>query len=66
MNKAYLLTICLLLTSFTGCMGNSEDNDDLTSEIENIKDINKDLNEQLVNQAEENDALTSDLSLIHI
>jgi len=25
MNKAYLLTICLLLTSFTGCMGNSED-----------------------------------------
>ena len=54
MNKAYLLTFCLLFASFTGCMGNSEDNDDLTSEIEKLTEENKDLNELLA------------LSLIHI
>ena len=26
MNKAFLLTFCLLFASFTGCVGNSEDN----------------------------------------
>ena len=41
MNKAYLLTFCLLFASFTGCMGNSEDNDDLTSEIEKLTEENK-------------------------
>ena len=62
MNKAFLLTICLLLTSFTGCMGNSEDNDDLTSEIEKLTEENKELNEQLANQTEDNSDLTSDIA----
>ena len=56
MNKAFLLTICLLFASFTGCVDNSEDNDDLTSEIERLTEENKDLNEQLTNQTEENEA----------
>ena len=43
MNKAFLLTICLLFASFTGCVDNSEDNDDLTSEIESLTEENKDL-----------------------
>ena len=54
MNKAYLLTFCLLFASFTGCVGNSEDNDDLTSEIENLTEDNKDLNDLLDNQTKEN------------
>ena len=58
MNKAFLLTICLLFASFTGCVDNSEDNDDLTSEIERLTDENKDLNEQLANQTGNIDALT--------
>ena len=47
MNKAFLLTFCLLFASFTGCVDNSEDNDDLTSEIERLTEENKDLNEEL-------------------
>ena len=65
MNKAFLLTICLLFASFTGCVDNSEDNDDLTSEIENLTEDNKDLNEQLANQTGNNDALTSDIAKLN-
>ena len=60
MNKAFLLTFCLLFASFTGCVDNSEDNDDLTSEIERLTEENKDLNEELANQTKDNDALASD------
>ena len=63
MNKAFLLTFCLLFASFTGCVDNSEDNDDLTSEIEKLTEENKDLNELLANQTGNNDALTSESSL---
>ena len=38
MNKAFLLTICLLLTSFTGCI-ETEDNKD-TTVIEETEDNN--------------------------
>ena len=38
MNKAYLLTICLLLTSFTGCLsGETEEVERLNKEIEELK-----------------------------
>ena len=37
MNKAFLLTICLLLTSFTGCV----ETDDSDSETEDCKDNNE-------------------------
>ena len=62
MNKAFLLTICLLFASFTGCVDNSEDNNDLTSEIERFTEENKDLNEELANQTKDNDALASDIA----
>ena len=62
MNKAYLLVFCLLLTSFTGCMGGSEDNDDLTSEIENLTNQNESLNELLTNQTEDNNDLSSEIA----
>ena len=58
MNKAYLLTFCLLFASFTGCVDNSND-DDSTSEIENLTNQTESLNELLTNQTEDNDALTS-------
>ena len=45
MNKAFLLTCCLLFASFTGCVDNSEDNDNLISEIEKLTEENKELNE---------------------
>ena len=65
MNKAYLLTICLLFASFTGCVDNSEDDIidqdyDLISDIEKLTEENKELNEQLANQTEDNSDLTSD------
>ena len=46
MNKAYLLVICLLLTPFTGCVDNSEDDIidqdyDLISDIEKLTEENK-------------------------
>ena len=65
MNKAYLLTFCLLFASFTGCVDNSEDNDKLTSEIEKLTEDNKDLNELLANQTGNNDALTSDIEKLN-
>ena len=65
MNKSYLLTCCLLFASFTGCVGNSEDNDDLISDIENLTEDNKDLNELLANQTGNNDALTSDIEKLN-
>ena len=38
MNKAYLLTICLLFASFTGCVGNqTEEIERLNEEIEELK-----------------------------
>ena len=64
MNKAYLLTICLLFASFTGCVDNSND-DDLTSEIENLTNQTESLNELLTNQTEDNDALTSDIAKLN-
>ena len=37
MNKAYLLTICLLFASFTGCVGQTEEIERLNEEIEELK-----------------------------
>ena len=62
MNKTFLLTFCLLFASFTGCVDNSEDNDDLTSEIEKLTEDNKDLNELLDNQTKENEDLNEQLA----
>ena len=56
MNKAFLLTYCLLFASFTGCVDNSEDNDKLISDIEKLTEDNKELNGQLANQTKDNDA----------
>ena len=44
MNKAFLLTICLLLTSFTGCI-ETEDSDLET--IDNIEEIIDETNKTL-------------------
>ena len=63
MNKAFLLTICLLFASFVGCLDNFENNDDLTSEIDKLTEENKDLNELLSNQTEENSVLNSEISI---
>ena len=62
MNKAYLLTFCLLFASFTGCVDNSEDNDNLISEIEKLTEENKELNERLNNNSSDNDKAYNNLS----
>ena len=64
MNKAYLLVVCLLAASFTGCV-DSPDDDDLTSEIEQLTNQNKNLNELLTNQTANNDALNSDIAKLN-
>ena len=51
MNKAFLLTICLLLTSFTGCVDNSEDNND-TTVIEETEDTTTNPNNETNNTAD--------------
>ena len=38
MNKAFLLTICLLLTSFTGCIETEDSDSETVDNIEEIKD----------------------------
>ena len=38
MNKAFLLTICLLLTSFTGCIETEDSGSETVDNIEEIKD----------------------------
>ena len=64
MNKAYLLTFCLLFASFTGCVGNSEDNDDLISDIEKLTEENKDLNKRVNNNSSDNDKAYNNLSSV--
>ena len=38
MNKAYLLTICLLLTSFTGCVGTEDSDSEIVENTDEIID----------------------------
>ena len=65
MKKAFLLTICLLLTSFTGCVDNSEDNND-TTVIEETEDTTTNQNNETNNTADNtadntNDTVESEL-----
>ena len=64
MNKAFLLTICLLLTSFTGCI-ETEDNND-TTVIEETEDTTTNQNNETNNTADNtadntNDTVENDL-----
>ena len=38
MNKAFLLAICLILTSFTGCIETEDSDSETVDNIEEIKD----------------------------
>ena len=60
MNKAYLLIICLLLTSFTGCI-ETEDNND-TTVIEETEDTTANQNNETNNTSDNtNDIVENDL-----
>ena len=60
MNKAFLLTICLLLTSFTGCI-ETEDNND-TTVIEETEDTTANQNNETNNTSDNtNDIVENDL-----
>ena len=54
MNKAFLLTICLLLTSFTGCIETEDSDSETVDNIEEIKDETNNTVDDTNNTEEDN------------
>ena len=57
MSKAYLLVICLLAVSFTGCMSGSDDDTELPSLVDDETKQEDDTKEEETEQEEEEEEL---------
>ena len=58
MNKAFLLTICLLLTSFTGCIETDDSDLETVDDIEDIIDETNNIVDETNNTVDETNNTT--------